>query len=237
MHVAGLLERELRRDGARPLLTWYDDATGERVELSVATAANWAAKVANLLVDDFALDAGDDVGVVLPAHWETATVLLGAWTAGAAVTMGDAGWVTFRTAAEAAGDPSRTVELSLGPLGMDFSRVVAAQPDQFVGSGPVDEDAPGLSLGGRTWTHGELGAGAVQAAERHGLDTTSRVLSTLPYDTVDGLDAGLLAPLAAGGSVVLVGSAEPSGLPDRCTAERVTHTAGVGVAGLPRLDA
>ena len=34
---------------ARPLITFYDDATGERVELSAATTANWAAKAANLL--------------------------------------------------------------------------------------------------------------------------------------------------------------------------------------------
>ena len=44
-----MLTASLRRDGTRPLLTWYDDASGERIELSVATAANWAAKTANLL--------------------------------------------------------------------------------------------------------------------------------------------------------------------------------------------
>ena len=39
MTPADLLDQQLRRDGTRPLLTWYDDATGERIELSVATAA------------------------------------------------------------------------------------------------------------------------------------------------------------------------------------------------------
>jgi hypothetical protein len=62
------------------------------------------------------------------------------------------------------------------------------------------------------------------------------VLSTLPLDTVDGLDAGLLVPLAAGGSVVLVGSADEARLAERCATEKVTHTAGATVAGLPRLD-
>ena len=40
---------------ARPLVTFYDDATGERVELSVATYANWVAKTAGLAQDE--LDA------------------------------------------------------------------------------------------------------------------------------------------------------------------------------------
>jgi len=32
-----LLEAQLRADGSRPLVTFYDDATKERVKLSVAT--------------------------------------------------------------------------------------------------------------------------------------------------------------------------------------------------------
>lgn len=233
---AQLLDDALRRDGSRPFLTWYDDATGERVELSIATTANWVAKIANLLTDEFALDEGDEIGVLLPAHWETAMVLLGAWTAGAGVVVGAPGWVTFRMGgADDVGVPGRTVELSLGPLGLDFARVVAAQPDQFVPVTPVDGDAAALSMAGRRWTHEELGATATRGAAHHGLGRESRVLSTLPFDTVDGLDAGLLMPLAAGGSAVLVGNADASRLAERCAAERVTHTAGVDVDGLPRL--
>ena len=41
---AGLLADALRADPGRPLITFYDDATGERVELSVATFGNWVAK-------------------------------------------------------------------------------------------------------------------------------------------------------------------------------------------------
>lgn len=37
----------LKADSGRPLITHYDDATGSRMELSRATAANWAAKTAN----------------------------------------------------------------------------------------------------------------------------------------------------------------------------------------------
>src|SRR3954447_17282746 len=85
--ISDLLAREARRDGARPLLTWYDDATGERVELSVATAANWAAKIANHLVDEDDVQPGDVVVVEPALHWTTAVMLLGAWTAGGQVGL------------------------------------------------------------------------------------------------------------------------------------------------------
>src|SRR4051794_21292700 len=72
----------VRRDSASPMLTWYDDASGDRTELSGATLDNWVAKTANMLVDGAGLDAGDAVAVLLPPHWQTAAVLLGTWSAG-----------------------------------------------------------------------------------------------------------------------------------------------------------
>ena len=49
---AAVLAAQLRRDPGRPLLTFYDHATDERVELSVTTYANWVAKTASLLQDE-----------------------------------------------------------------------------------------------------------------------------------------------------------------------------------------
>ena len=68
---ADLLRSALAADPARPLVTFYDDATGERVELSVATFANWVAKTANLLQDELAAEPGDRLALLLPAHWQT----------------------------------------------------------------------------------------------------------------------------------------------------------------------
>jgi uncharacterized protein (TIGR03089 family) len=76
-------------DPTRPLLTWYDDATGDRTELSGATLANWVAKTANLLVDGGGLGPGDTAGVLLPPHWQSAAVLLGCWAAGVTVVTTD----------------------------------------------------------------------------------------------------------------------------------------------------
>src|ERR687898_246333 len=53
-----LLLAELRRDRSRPLITYYDDGTGERVELSVATFDNWVAKTAGLLRDGLGVQPG-----------------------------------------------------------------------------------------------------------------------------------------------------------------------------------
>ena len=53
-----LIERRLRRDPSSPFVTYYDDATGERTELSVVTYANWISKTANLFADELMLDPG-----------------------------------------------------------------------------------------------------------------------------------------------------------------------------------
>ncbi|MBL3753101.1 TIGR03089 family protein, partial [Mycobacteroides abscessus] len=69
-------------------ITYYDDATGERIELSTATLANWAAKTANLLRDELGGGPSTRVAVLLPAHWQTAEVLFGIWWIGAEAVLG-----------------------------------------------------------------------------------------------------------------------------------------------------
>src|SRR4051794_20297422 len=82
-----LLADLLRTDPGRPLVTFYDDATGERVELSVATYANWVAKTSSLFVEEFDLERGDTVFIDLPTHWLAPIFLGAAWNAGLAVTF------------------------------------------------------------------------------------------------------------------------------------------------------
>ena len=80
-----VLARVLQKAPAAPLITQYDDATDERIELSAATLANWVAKTANLLQDEFDVGPGSAVAVALPVHWQTAAVLLAVWSCGATV--------------------------------------------------------------------------------------------------------------------------------------------------------
>lgn len=211
-----LLARQLLRDASRPLFTYYDHTTGERVELSVATTANWVAKTANYLLDEFGIDTGDMVNIRLPLHWQAAILLLASWAAGAQVGFGDdAAAVTFTTA-EVDGDGD-VVVLSLAAMGADFSQLVAAQPDAFVSLGPSGDD--------------------VVAAAAVDLPHGARVLSVLPYDGANALSYGLIAPLAGDGSVVLVRNPDAGRLAELVGTERVTHTLGLEVSPLPRLDA
>ena len=110
-------------DATRPLITFYDDATGERVELSGATLANWVAKTANLLVDGMGLGPGQVAAVRLPPHWQTAAILLGCWSAGLTVDLAGSGtadvaFVTAEVDPRPAAD--ETYALSLAPLGLPF---------------------------------------------------------------------------------------------------------------------
>jgi uncharacterized protein (TIGR03089 family) len=84
-----LAERQPGRYGDKPFLTWYDDAHGQRVELSFKTFDNWVAKVANLLVEELGAGPGDRVAAVLVDHWQTAVVLAACWRAGAGVVAVD----------------------------------------------------------------------------------------------------------------------------------------------------
>jgi uncharacterized protein (TIGR03089 family) len=248
--VADLLSSALAEDPGRPLVTYYDDATGERVELSVATFANWVAKTANFLQDDLAAEPGDRLALLLPAHWQTAVWLLACSSVGVVVDLqGDpasasivvSGPDTLESARICGGE---RVALSLRPLGarfaqppegfLDYAAEVPGQGDQFMPYEPVDPGAPFLLLPSDQHDQGEQELTGARTAERAaedaaalGLAPGSRLLSVRPYDSWAGLSAGLLAPLAVGGSVVLCRNSErldPAALGKRGEDERVTHT-------------
>src|ERR671916_2600179 len=89
--IAARLRRWVRDRGASPLLTYYDSARGERVELSGVSAANWVDKTSNLLVDELDVEPGDAVDLTLakdhPGHWVTLVWVLACWQVGAVVTL------------------------------------------------------------------------------------------------------------------------------------------------------
>ena len=83
------LARQLRGDASRPFITFYDHASGERVELSLTTYANWVSKVAGLLVEEGDLERGMRLRLDLPTHWLGPVFLGAAWTIGLAITDDD----------------------------------------------------------------------------------------------------------------------------------------------------
>ncbi|HVF20679.1 MAG TPA: TIGR03089 family protein, partial [Mycobacteriales bacterium] len=216
-------------DPSRPLITWYDDATGERVELSVATTANWVAKTANLLRDTLDVHPGDRVAVALPRHWQTPVVQLAGWLAGASVVAVELGsalpaGLAAGFVSEAALDAGlvvprgvEVVALSLRPMAgrlaterpgvLDFAVEVPGHGDHF---------APGPD--------GDLDLDLVERATALGLSAGDRALVRLQPWTPDGLVATGLAPLLAGAGVLICsGDDVPQ---SRLDAERVTRTLG-----------
>lgn len=101
---ADLLRRRVADDPSNPLVTFYDDATGERVELSARTFDNWVAKTANFLVDGLGAEPGTRAVLVLPPHWQTAVWLMACWSAGIVAEPVDPAEVKGR-AGEPAGAP------------------------------------------------------------------------------------------------------------------------------------
>ena len=255
---ADLLAAAVARSGAAPLVTYYDDATGERVELSAVTLANWVAKTANLLQDEFDVGPGSTVAVVLPVHWQTAAVLLAVWSCGAAVLDTAADDDDRLSAADvvlAAADRLPALEeqeldqllgLSLHPLGLgmagyagparDFALEVRAHGDHFAPWQPPAPDAVGLVLGGGVeLTLGGLVQTAAELAERLGIAADDRILVDERTAAEAGPVAWLLAPLAAGASLVLCRSVDPAALPHRAETERVTATLGLRLDGVREL--
>lgn len=242
---ADLLRSALAADPSRPLVTFYDDATGERVELSVATFANWVAKTANLLQDELAAEPGDRLALLLPAHWQTAVWLLACSSTGVVADLSGApanaslvvsGPDSLDAARACSGE---RIALSLRPLGvrfpqtpdgfLDYAVEVPGQGDQFAPYAPVDPDAPALVLpGGEELTGAGTVARSRADAAARGLEPGARLLSALPYGDWEGVSAGLFAPLAAGASVVLaprLDLLDAASLDKRRESERVTHTA------------
>jgi uncharacterized protein (TIGR03089 family) len=231
-----LLDPLLSANPMGPRITFYDDATGERIELSTVTLANWAAKTANLLRDALGAGPGTRVAVLLPAHWQTAAVLLGVWWIGAEVVCSGSADIALCTAdrlAEAddvVADGNQTGEvavLSLDPFGKpadglpigvtDYATAVRVHGDQV-----TPEHSPGPALDGRSVP--EVLAAAQRSAQDIGLSDTDRVMSALVWTTPRQMVDNLLAVFAAGASLVQITNPDPALLDRRRVTEKVTRT-------------
>ena len=227
---AAILDPMLRADPVGPRITHYDDATGERIELSAVTLANWAAKTGNLLRDELGAGPGSRVAVLLPAHWQTAAVLFGAWWIGAEVVFGPDADIALCTLdrldeADATGATEVAV-LSLDafgrsvpdlPIGVtDYATAVRVHGDQIAA-----EQRPGPAFDGRSVE--QVLDGCQKSAAAQGLTDGDRVLSTAPWDSADDVIDGLLSVLSVGGSLVYVANPDPAALARKIETEKVTR--------------
>lgn len=236
---AALLDAALLRDPARPLITYYDDAGDERVELSVTTFANWVAKTANLLRDDLGADAGTTVALHLPAHWQAAVWLGACWALGAG--------------GRHVGEPpaaDEVVVLGLGPLGLprpgvprpappsiDYDLEIRSHGDRFVAGRPVDPQAEAMRTAEGSLSGAALVDLADRAADDWRLARGDRLLTTHTLDTAHGVLAGLLVPLAADVTAVLCRNLAPDRLAARVASENVTAATGLPTSAMSGLRA
>ncbi|MBM0225250.1 MULTISPECIES: TIGR03089 family protein [Micromonospora] len=234
-------------DGEPPLLTYRDDATGERVELTAPQLGGWAARSAGLLRDGCGLGPGSRVAVLLPPHWRTAAVLLGAWSVGMAVSFrprataglpvlepgGDLPYDAVFVTPERLDDWLEDVPegrhrylvgagpgpLTNVPLGwLDWSTEVLRQTDTPPDYTAVHPSDPASPDG---TSYGEWAAVATGIAEQLDLRAGDRLL-------VDAAEheqplKWLLAPLSAGASVVICANLDRERLADRIDVEQVTR--------------
>lgn len=239
MTIPKLLADAVSRDPARPFITFYDHASGERVELSRATTANWVAKTANMLQDSLAAGAGSSIAVDLPPHWERAVWLLAAWEVGCVVRLGtpDAATDVAVVGPDALDtglpDADEVVALSLRPLGArfqtalpagvtDYNAEVLGHGDRFAAYDPPTPDTPAVVLDGTVRGHAECVTAASARAERWARPE-ARVLvagTTGDHDSVDIL----LGALSADASLVLVAEPDPARLESLTVDEHVTDT-------------
>lgn len=200
-----------------PVVTYYDVATGERVELSGVTLANWVSKVANLLVDELDVERGTRIRIGLPSHWQRFVWLLGAWRVGAVVTDHDA--EIGLSGPELEADEPVRLAASLRPLGVRFPTEpegfldvgvhVPASPDDFIDLDPPAPQDVALDLDGTTTTHADLLATP---------PSSDRLLSE-PRPLAEDARA-LVAALAGGGSLVVVSGADDAALDHIAQQER-----------------
>lgn len=227
-----------RSDAARPLVTFYDDATGERIELSVATYTNWVSKTAGLVQDELDVERGGLVLIDLPTHWLGAVWLGAAWTVGLCVTTDPA--FADRADLVVCGPPGveeygalaadrSVVGISLRPLGgrftdplpdgvVDYGAVVLAQPDDFVSYDPPSADDAAWRDGERQLTQAQL---LRAVADDPATASGGRLLTDVNPCSADGLRT-LLSPLLQGGSTVWVANPDAVAWSAHAESERVT---------------
>jgi uncharacterized protein (TIGR03089 family) len=228
-----ILDPMLRADPVGPRITYYDDATGERIELSAVTLANWAAKTGNLLRDELGAGPASRIAILLPAHWQTAAVLFGVWWIGAEAVLEAGGPADLALCtAERLDEADSTVRggevavLSLDPFGRpapdlpigvtDYATAVRVHGDQIVA-----ERHPGKALAGRSVD--EILADCESSAAARELTGNDRVLSSASWTRPGELVDGLLSILAVGASLVQVANPDPSVLQRRIETEKVTR--------------
>ncbi|MDG4788523.1 TIGR03089 family protein [Micromonospora sp. WMMD1102] len=248
--VPALFASALAAEPVRPLLTYYDDATGERTELSAEALAGWVARTANLLLHGCGLGIGARAAVLLPPHWQTAAVLLGTWSAGVSVSFHGLATAGLPALGPGVEEPFDVTYAALPRIGDWLDHVPEAEHRFVLGLAPDAAPLAAPPAGYRDYLTEVRGHDAdlrpyvpLHPDDPASVDGTSyaewgrlaRLMATDLFDLRPGdrvlVDAAehehpvkwLLAPLAAGASVVLCANLDPDSVERRTREEQVTR--------------
>ena len=237
----GLAERD------QPLITYLDHRTGHRQQLTAVELGEWSARAAGLLRDGCGLTPGSRVAVLLPPHWRTAVVLLGAWAVGLEVSFrprataglpvlepgGDRPYDAVLVTPERLDDwledvPDGLHRYLVGTGPEPLADVPAGWLDWSVevlrhGAAPADRPALHASdpASPDGTTYDQWGRGARELAASWDLRAGDRLLVDVAEH--DQPLKWLLAPLSAGASVLLCANLAPADREIVAATEQVTR--------------
>lgn len=216
-----LFASQLAADPACPRLSVYDELTGARLDFSAQTLDNWAAKVANMLREEFDLDPGAAISLDLPCSWQAAAIIFGAFAAGVEIREDLNSEVLFL-------GENRAPDLKEYLDSLDYSGEVAVVSEDPMGRG-VEESGGTLPLGCVDFAPTARFYGDVFPEPTPHLEELleqpskpERVLST-GWTGLHDFKLKVAGPIAAGGSAVVVtGMASQERLERIAEAEKVT---------------
>ncbi len=222
MRLDDLVPTLLRSDPARPRITCYDDARGERIELSGKVLANWVAKAANLLQEEYDAAPGTLVRLDLPPHWRSLYWALAAWSVGATVTVtGDADVAVSTDPASLGDGPgilltlaalARCASIPVPGDAIDEAKELATYADRFEAWERATDDASALQAGEDTAYLLDVPVGAPGLRVHTATTDLGAFLRTA------------IAAFATDGSLVLSIDPDPEALPARLAADGVDDT-------------
>ncbi len=217
-----MLGARKRASGGLPLVTFVDVDRRERSELSATSVENAAAKIANALRDEYALEPGAVVALDLPLHWQRTVWCGGVWTAGCVVVIDahDPAAELVVTVVDRLEGPGQSADrprivVSLHPFGLpiegalpagvtDATIAVRQQPDAYLFEPPAPTSPALVRADGTLLSHDGLLALARERATEYGLGPGGRLLVRESTDPADDWLCALAVPLAANASTVMV---------------------------------
>ncbi|MEO7070200.1 MAG: TIGR03089 family protein [Nostocoides sp.] len=235
---ADVLADLVRADPTAPRLTAYDDTPsggGERIELSAKVLANWVAKAANALQEEWDVEPGTRVRLLLPPHWRLAYWAYAVWSVGAAVdlTGGDGGAGGRDVSVTVSDDPAVVAEadgervlVTLAALArrspvpvptgaIDEAASIATYADQFdAWASPAATDVAVVDSSGEATTYGSWPSPALEVPPGARVHTATADPATFLRQ--------LHAAWSAGGSLVLSRGAAGRDVAARLASEGVT---------------